>query len=284
MSADVGGQPERREDDFPRGSNLPRQSPIFWASQKNRYLRQLLIRDIESITARRLLVYFTDCNSPIAQIDQNDDKYLIELLGAGDPVDVDLMLETNGGLTDAAEKLVAILKNRTKSLRVVVPRRAKSNGTLIALAASEILMGPASELGPVDPNIRLGDNWVPCHFILKLPQVDPLVLQVAQYSVMQTQKLAKSLLMDGMLNGTAEPQVDAVVTTLSSRDVYHSHGSVIDASEARSLGLKVTEFGSDDDLWNRFWLLRCMYEVDMRSERTMKIFEGSRFSNSIISS
>ena len=33
---------------------------MFWVQQKDRYLRQLLIRDIEDQTGRRLIVYFAN--------------------------------------------------------------------------------------------------------------------------------------------------------------------------------------------------------------------------------
>jgi hypothetical protein len=43
---------------------------------------------------------------------------------------------------------------------------------------------------------------------------------------------------------------------------YPSHGSVIDADEANRLGLSVTKLSHDDDLWQHFWLLRCMRALD----------------------
>ena len=59
---------------FPRGLALPVQTPLFWVTHKDRYLRQLLIRDIESATKRDLLVYFTDVDNSSAQIDVGDFK------------------------------------------------------------------------------------------------------------------------------------------------------------------------------------------------------------------
>jgi hypothetical protein len=49
-----------RDEKFPRSDSLPIQSPLFWVEQKDRYLRQLLIRDIEALTERRLVVYFAN--------------------------------------------------------------------------------------------------------------------------------------------------------------------------------------------------------------------------------
>jgi hypothetical protein len=274
------------EPSFPRGTGFPTQSPLFWVEEKDRYLRQLLISDIEKLTRRNLVVYYTDCNST-AQIDNSDDKYLLEMLSGCRDKQIDLLLETNGGYTDATEKVVSILRHATTDLRVIVPKRAKSNGTVLALAAREIVLGVASELGPIDPTLTLApNNAVPAQFILQAAQqpgqnIDPIIRQAAQYVVMQTQKLATNLLTAGMLAGKTPTEIEQVVQQLSTRDVYHSHGSVIDHAEATRLGLKATLLPADDPLWKWLWLLRCMYERDARARSAVKIFEGPKYSSTI---
>jgi hypothetical protein len=67
-------------EQFPRTSDPPSQSPPFWVEQKDRYLRQLLIRDIEAFTKRRLVVYFAN-RFANAQIDAGDCALMAELLG-----------------------------------------------------------------------------------------------------------------------------------------------------------------------------------------------------------
>src|SRR5437763_194962 len=91
---------------FPRTDALPVQSPKYWVNQKDRYLRQILIRDIEKLTNRRLVVYFANRFAPGSQIDASDPAYFVEVLSDvedGDPVD--LMIETSGGMTDATEAI-----------------------------------------------------------------------------------------------------------------------------------------------------------------------------------
>jgi hypothetical protein len=267
---------------FPRGRAFPVQSPLFWVGEKDRYLRQLLIRDIEGLTGRCLMSYFTDCDTD-AQIDNSDDKYLLELLTEADCDKIDLLLETNGGFTDATEKVVSILQDQVTDLRVIVPKRAKSNGTLLALAARQIVMGAGSELGPIDPMLTLQPGQlVPAQFIVQAPeQVNAILLQAAMYAIKQTQKLATELLRAGMLVGKDELEIQNVVGALSTRDMYHSHGSVIDHKEAQRLGLTVHYLEPSDLLWQWLWLLRCMYEHDARRQRVTKIFEGRRISSSI---
>ena len=61
---------------FPRGADLPPNSPLFWVENKDRYLRQLLIRDIEQDTNRPLCVYFAS-RALTSQIMQEDVAQLL---------------------------------------------------------------------------------------------------------------------------------------------------------------------------------------------------------------
>lgn len=257
---------------FPRTKDLPSQSPLFWVSHKDRYLRQLLISDIQEETERSLIVYFADCDRSNAQIDPTDDVYFAELLKecAGKPVD--LLLETNGGMTDATEKICALLRQSAPDLRVIVPRKAKSNGTVIALCGKTIVMGMESELGPIDPSF----NNVPVEFILNAPQgsVNAIEFQMAQKFRDQTRKLAKDLLSSGMMASKPAQEIDGVINKLATRDHYYSHGSVIDANEASNLGLDVTKLPSNDVLWQKIWLLRSMYQFDCGQNGYAKLFES----------
>ncbi|ATI80570.1 hypothetical protein A6768_11590 [Sphingobium yanoikuyae] len=262
---------------------MPWQSPLFWVAEKDRYLRQLLIRDIEETTGRRLIVYFADCEGAeaSAQILQSDDAYFAELLGADDPSPTDLLLETNGGSTDATEKLVGLLRSCAPDLRVIVPCRAKSNGTLLALAAQEIIMGVTSELGPIDPILPIGPGAnVPAHLLLD-PGVDIIASRAASDAISQTKGLAQTLLSTGMLSGVASEEIQKIVDKLAGREHFHSHGSVIDADEAVKLSLKVQKLPANDGLWQALWLLRCMYAHDLRQNRLVKIFEGRKVSNTL---
>lgn len=265
---------------FPRSKELPDQSPLFWVSQKDRYLRQLLISDIEEETGKGLLVYFTDCATH-AQIDHNDEPHLAELLAQCQTDEFDLLLETNGGFTDSTENVVSTLLNWGKPFRVIVPSRAKSNGTLVALAASKIVMGANSELGPIDPFVQ----QIPATFIIAasaVSPVDPILYQLADHAIKQTKKLATNLLTSGMMAGSNPAQIVDVVDKLASRDHFHSHGSVIDHREAQQLGLQIDYLQPESDLWRKIWLLRCMYAYDAKSRGVAKMFESSRVGQSLV--
>ena len=66
------------------------------------------------------------------------------------------MLDTPGGDGELAVRLVRSMQARCSELTVIVSNHAKSAGTLLAMGAHSILMGPTSDLGPVDPQLYAG--------------------------------------------------------------------------------------------------------------------------------
>lgn len=264
--------PSNRSDQFPRGRALPSQSPLFWVEQKDRYLRQLLIRDVEEITGRRLLVYFGNRFELSSSIEPRDVAHMAELAGDAYGQPADIFIETNGGLTDAAESVISTLRSLVPSFRVIVANCAKSNGTLIALAASSIVMGPTSELGPIEPSL----GGIPCSILdtPKIAQENFPLHMLGKHALRQSSSLAKTLLEQGMMKGRPSEEVATTVKALAGRDRFPSHGSVVDHREAVALGLDVTYLPPGHDIWERIWLLYCMYDFDCRSRRYAKIFEG----------
>jgi len=66
---------------------------------------------------------------------------------------LDLILETPGGSGETAEDIVRLLHGKYDEVAIIVPGWAKSAGTIIAMAGDEILMEPASALGPIDAQL-----------------------------------------------------------------------------------------------------------------------------------
>jgi ClpP class serine protease len=67
---------------------------------------------------------------------------------------IDLIIHTPGGLALASTQIANALVRHKGPVRVIVPHYAMSGGTLIALAADEIIMDPNAVLGPVDPQLQ----------------------------------------------------------------------------------------------------------------------------------
>jgi len=263
------------ENQFPRSPDLPSQSPKYWVKEKDRYLRQILIRDIEAATKRPLFVYFAQLDQEINHTDADD---ISEILLGITSRSADFLIQTPGGNVDATEKIIAILRHRLDDFRVIVPSWAKSAGTVISLSATKILFGVNSELGPIDPQWRTQQGQFPCELIAKDAAFPQHVRDFAQMQVTRMRNLATAILKRGMMSTKSDAEIGDILKKISSSDGYNSHGAVIDYSEAMQLGLAAEFLPPADEMWQRIWLLYCMYDYDSKARNLGKIFEGSRFS------
>jgi ClpP class serine protease len=98
---------------------------------------------------------FSFLGIPFARyIDIDDSEQVLRAIRMTDQsVPIDLVLHTPGGLVLAAEQIAEALLKHPARVTVFVPHYAMSGGTMIALAADEIVMDPNAVLGPVDPQL-----------------------------------------------------------------------------------------------------------------------------------
>jgi len=73
----------------------------------------------------------------------------LELIGNKD--NIDLFLYTRGGDMITPIRIVKLIRSYCKKFGILIPYRAHSAGTLVALGADEIVMTKLGELTPVDP-------------------------------------------------------------------------------------------------------------------------------------
>lgn len=119
--------------------------------------RKQLIAELEAARGgRRVVAYVTGDRLPnlAAQIATDILPLFYETLSKiGQRDELDLFLYSTGGITMAAWGLINLLREFTKQLAVLIPFRALSTATLIALGADQIVMGRLGQLSPVDPTI-----------------------------------------------------------------------------------------------------------------------------------
>lgn len=153
-------------------------------------------------------------------------------------VPIDLILHTPGGLVLAAEQIACALQRHPAQVTVFVPHYAMSGGTLIALAADEIVMDENAVLGPVDP--QLGQH--PAASVLKVLERKPIsevdddtiiMADIAEKALRQVKGTVFELLRDKM----DSEQAERLATTLSGG--VWTHDYPITVREARELGLPV---------------------------------------------
>jgi hypothetical protein len=154
-----------------------------------------------------------------------------------DVVQIDVWLESPGGDAHAAYKLALLLRSRARTLRVIVPDYAKSAATLLTLAADEIYMAPAAELGPLDAQIPREGGLISTISALDIARsVDDLVETAFDMAldrgaeVLQATRLTRVETLSLMLDFAAkfmEPIVRQLDPTL-----IHWSSTLLDASTA----------------------------------------------------
>lgn len=127
------------------------------------YPRRLpILRELERITNSRVLTLVTSDREPVeifaGQIAQDCIVRLGEHLEAfGDQPTISLFLYSRGGDTNVPWRIVTLVRQYCSAFHVLIPFRAHSAATMIALGADKIRSGSLAELSPVDPSIRTTD-------------------------------------------------------------------------------------------------------------------------------
>ncbi len=117
--------------------------------------RMDFIRRIEAARGSRLLVYMTgDRRGLEAKIASDVFPFVLNHLSRmGAQERVDLYLYSTGGITMAGYTLVNIIREFCDQFSVLIPFKALSTATLIALGAEEIVMTKMGQLSPIDPSV-----------------------------------------------------------------------------------------------------------------------------------
>jgi ClpP class serine protease len=153
---------------------------------------------------------------------------------------IDLVLHTPGGLVLASQQIAHALLRHPAKVTVMVPHYAMSGGTLLALAADEILLAPSAVLGPIDPQIgqQPAASILAAVHLKDTSKIDDQTLVLADMStkaMSQIREAATALL---MTNGMDSAVAHTVARALS--DGRWSHDYPITAEMAKNIGLPVS--------------------------------------------
>ncbi len=152
---------------------------------------------------------------------------------------IDFIIHTPGGLVLAAEQIARALNKHPAKVTVFVPHYAMSGGTMIALAADEIVMDENAVLGPLDPQI----GNCPAASLLRLLErkdinhIDDQTLimaDIAEKAINQVRRTIIDLLKDNM------PLEKAESIAVALTEGRWTHDYPITVEEARALGLPVS--------------------------------------------
>ncbi len=210
--------------------------------------RQKLIATLEKKRGSRVIVLIHRQETmnllgfPILRyIDIDDSEAVIRAIHMTDPdMPLDLVLHTPGGLVLASYQIAHAIKLHRGKVTAFVPHYAMSGGTLIALAASEIVMEEHAVLGPVDP--QLGDY--PASSLVKLVEAKAiadiddrswLLADISKKAIQQTRSQVMSLL-EGKYSQEKSEDLAQILT-----EGRWTHDYPITYEEAKKLGLHVVK-------------------------------------------
>lgn len=152
---------------------------------------------------------------------------------------IDLIVHTPGGLVLAAMQIARAVEAHPAKVRVFVPVFAMSGGTLIALAADEIILGEFSVLGPIDPQLM----GLPAASIVaarnaksadKVFDLTHVLADVSEKALAQVKRGAVELMTPRMKPAEAKKLAEKLAGG------HWTHDYALTAEEASSIGLPVT--------------------------------------------
>ncbi|CAN5312497.1 S49 family peptidase [soil metagenome] len=196
-----------------------------------------------------------------------------------------VFLNTPGGSSETVEKMVDIIRFHYTKVAFVVPDYAMSAGTIFCMSGNLIYMDYSSSLGPIDPQVFNGKEWVPA--LGYLDQVDKmldkaktktiteaefLILQSLDLAMLNAYEQAKNLTVtllkkwlvgfkfaDWKTHGTTpnkigkpvtpqekEERAEEIAKMLGDNKLWHSHGRLIGVSTLKDLlKLKIEDYSTD---------------------------------------
>lgn len=266
--------------------------------------RKLQLQRISELRGRPILAYASDFTKQVpSSIDYSDIVPFSDQVSALYGEDVDIVLETPGGLAEVVEDLVHLLRSKFERVGVIIPGTAKSAGTIFAMAADEILMGTTSALGPIDAqistqgktfsadafltgldDIRRGaerDKHLDIALIPILQAISPGEIQHCVNAQAFSRQLVTNWLKEykfrywGHHSSSGEPvteeekvaRAEEIAKELCVHSKWLTHGRSIRIADLRNMRLQITDYTENDELNDAitryYTLLRMSFETNI---------------------
>jgi len=219
----------------------------FWRRYLLSRAREALIRQLEERRQSRVITLIHRQEAlglfgiPIFRyINIEDSEQVLRAIRMTPPdMPIDLIVHTPGGLALAATQIANALVRHRGPVRVIEPHYAMSGGTLLALAADEIIMDPNAVLGPADPQI----GQMPAASILKvlerkdLKDMDDQTIILADIAQKAIDQMKSYLIWLLTQNGMEKEKAEGIAEELATGKYTHDYPLTVEY--LKSLGLNV---------------------------------------------
>ncbi len=268
--------------------------------------RLKLFTAIEKKRSSSLISYITGDkpNFPTKIADDVIPLLYKQLKAIGKVKKLDIFIYSRGGNTLTPWRMISLFKEFADKVAILIPHKAHSAATLLALGADEIVMGPLGELSPIDPSvttpfnptIKLPNNQnqpipvsvedVLAYFSLakekvgikseeslveifkKLTdQIPPLALGNINRSHTQIRDMACRML---DISNYVEPETKKKIVDILTEKLFN-HEHMINRTEAKKYGLNIITTESDmaNNIEEELWALYEEYVKEMQLEEPL---------------
>lgn len=265
---------------------------------QDRLTRLHLYKRLARELRRPVVSLFTSYRYPV-MLEDEDANMLEGVLQEIDTTNgLCLVVSSPGGSGIAAERIINMCRaySGTGEYWAFVPSRAKSAATMVCMGASKIIMGPSSELGPIDPQWGPSDNgvWFSLANVVRTydalfkkavntkGNIQPFLQQLNNYdereiaefraAVLLADDIAVRALQAGMMNGTAEADIRKQIDVFCSPERTMTHGRPIYHDEAAGCGLNIELADVKSNLWKTAYELQIRLD-NLVSTRASKAIE-----------
>jgi membrane-bound ClpP family serine protease len=195
-----------------------------------------------------------------------------------------ILLNTPGGSVETVEKMVGTIRFHYQEVYFVVPDSAMSAGTILCMSGDKIFMDYTSSLGPIDPQVYNGKNWVPALGYLdkveelikksgqgELTEAEFMMLQKVDLAELRSYEMARNLTIallkewlvkykfkDWNIHTSSQKSVtltekekraEDIANKLSNNSIWHSHGRSIGIETLTNfLKLKIEDYSKNNEL------------------------------------
>ncbi|MEX6634131.1 SDH family Clp fold serine proteinase [Hyphococcus lacteus] len=201
-------------------------------------------------------------------IDLNDAEDVLDAIRKTPPnKPLEFILHTPGGLVLPAVQIARAIKAHPGKKTVFVPHYAMSGGTLIALAADEIVLSEHAVLGPIDPQI----GGLPAASVVRVAAEKPIqntddytlvLADVGAMAINQLEKIAREL-----LTGTVSENAAVSISQQLSSGRW-THDYPIAYGEAKEIGLNVSR-----DMPKEIMEMMALFPDSLKRNKSVKYIE-----------
>ncbi len=273
--------------------------------------RKKQLSRISKLRGDRAILTFASAltkQAPIS-IDYDDRVPILDQISNLKGDKIDIVLETPGGYAEIVEDIVEVIRHRFSEVTMIVPGYAKSAGTIMVMAGDEILMEPASALGPIDAQVVQGGKRFSAHAFLEglekikqevtdkghlnrayvpiLQNISPGEIQNCENSLTFSKTLVTEWLSkykfkfwqthksngNPVTEDEKKLRANDIAELLCNHGHWLTHGRSITISDLHEMGLKVTDYNQNVKLCDAIRRYYTLLKMSFDTTNIYKIYE-----------